>query len=54
MKLKTAAVDATTDDGQRLAGPFFLPLDSAAKQELRALIREYGPLEKPKGKPCEK
>ena len=49
MKLKTAAVAATDDDGNRIGGPYFLPLDEAAKQELNRLAREFGPLEmKPK------
>ena len=45
MRLKTAAVDATDDDGNRIGGPYFLPLDDAAKHEIKALEREFGPLE---------
>jgi hypothetical protein len=45
MKLKTAAVAATDDDGNRIGGPYFLPLDDAAKQELSRLAREFGPVE---------
>lgn len=47
MKLRTVAIEATDDTGNRIAGPWPLPLTREAKQELRTLIREYGPLEKP-------
>ncbi len=45
MKLRTAAVVATTDDGDKIGGPYFLPLDTPAKQEINELAREYGPLD---------
>jgi hypothetical protein len=44
VKLKTAAVIATTDDGHKIGGPYFLPLDEASRQELKQLAREYGPV----------
>jgi hypothetical protein len=44
VKLRTAAVIATTDDGDKIGGPYFLPLDDAAKQEIKALEREFGRL----------
>ncbi len=55
MKLRTAAVDATTDDGKRVGGPWAIPLDRAALQEIKALEQEFGRVdfEKPKEKqPC--
>lgn len=49
MKLRTAAVVATTDDGDKIGGPYFLPLDHAAKTEINQLVRDHGPLDiKPK------
>jgi len=45
MKLRAAAVDATTDDGQRVGGPWALPLDADAIKEIRALENEYGRVE---------
>ncbi len=45
MKLKTVAVAATDDNGNRVGGPYFLPLDDAAKHEIRTLEREFGRLE---------
>ena len=47
------AVVATTDDGDKIGGPYFLPLDHAAKTEINQLVREHGPLDiKPKEQPC--
>ena len=53
MKLRTAAVIATTDDGDKIGGPYFLPLDTDAKTEINQLVREHGPLDiqKPEQKP---
>ncbi|CAB4166748.1 hypothetical protein UFOVP836_54 [uncultured Caudovirales phage] len=45
MKLRTAAVIATTDDGDKIGGPYFLPLDTDAKTEINQLVREHGPLD---------
>jgi len=45
MKLRTAAVVATTDDGDKIGGPYFLPLDREAKTELSQLAREHGPID---------
>ncbi len=42
LKLKTAAVNACDDEGNRVGGPYFLPLDIEAKAELKTLQREYG------------
>ena len=50
MMLKTAAVNATDDDGVKVGGPYFIPLSTDDKDELKALIRIYGPIEKPKEK----
>lgn len=47
MRLRTAAVDALTDDGEKIGGPYFLPLDAEARRELLRLEREFGPIEKP-------
>ena len=44
MKLRTAAVDATTDDGDKIGGPYFLPLDADARKEINQLAREHGPI----------
>lgn len=44
MKLRTAAVVATTDDGDKIGGPYFLPLDAEAKTEINQLARQHGPL----------
>jgi len=53
VKLRTAAVVATTDDGDKIGGPYFLPLDQPAKQEIKELAREYGPLDiKKQEQPC--
>jgi len=53
VKLRTAAVVATTDDGDKIGGPYFLPLDPPAKQEINQLAREYGPLDiKKQEQPC--
>lgn len=52
MKLRTAAVDATDDAGNRVGGPYFLPLTVEAKRELAALVREFGPIQQ-KEKPNE-
>ncbi len=54
MKLRAAAVVATTDDGDKIGGPYFLPLDHAAKTEINQLVREHGPIEtkQPEQKPC--
>ncbi len=53
MKLRTAAVVATTDDGDKIGGPYFLPLDHAAKTEINQLVRDHGPLDiKPKEQSC--
>ncbi len=49
MRLRTAAVVATTDDGDKIGGPYFLPLDADARNEINQLAREHGPLDlKPK------
>jgi hypothetical protein len=45
VKLRTAAVVATTDDGDKIGGPYFLPLDRDAKTELNQLAREHGPID---------
>jgi hypothetical protein len=53
VKLRAVAVVATTDDGDKIGGPYFLPLDHAAKTEINQLVREHGPLDiKPKEQPC--
>lgn len=51
MKLKYAAVIACDDDGNKIAGPFFLPLTQEDKAEINALKPEYGPIETPTAKP---
>ena len=51
MKLRTAAVEATDNAGNRVGGPWGLPLDREAKDELKQLVREYGPIE-PKEASC--
>lgn len=45
MRLRTAAVVATTDDGDKIGGPYFLPLDAEAKTEINQLARQHGPLD---------
>jgi hypothetical protein len=44
MLLRTAAVEATDDQGNRIGGPYALPLSDEAKRELKQLMREYGPI----------
>lgn len=46
MKIRriVTAVDATTDDGARIGGPWPLPLDRAAQQAIRELAKQYGPV----------
>lgn len=50
MKLRTAAVNVTDDAGNKVGGPYFLPLDADAKREIKGLEREFGPLELKKDK----
>lgn len=45
MKLRTAAVDAATDDGKRVGGPWAIPLDRDALKEIKALEQEFGRVE---------
>lgn len=45
MKLRTAAVDAVTDDGKRVGGPWAIPLDRDALKEIKALEAEFGRVE---------
>ena len=55
MKLRriVTAVDATDDDGNRIAGPWPLPLDRAAQQEIKELAKQYGPvMADSKEQPC--
>jgi hypothetical protein len=49
--LRPAAVDATDDAGNRIAGPWALPLDREAKQEINRLAEEYGPVKFEKKEP---
>jgi hypothetical protein len=46
MKLKPVVVEFTSDNGQRIAGPWPLPLTPDQRRELQTLAREYGPLAK--------
>lgn len=51
MILRPAAVDATDDSGNRIAGPWALPLDADARKEINTLAREYGPVRFDKKEP---
>lgn len=56
MKLRTAAVDLTDDEGRRLAGPYTLDystgkaaLPHEARQAVKELTPEFGPIQATKG-----
>ncbi len=44
MKLRTAAVDAAVDN-KRVGGPWAIPLDKDALNEIKALELEFGRVE---------
>jgi hypothetical protein len=53
--LRTASVDATDDSGNRIAGPWALPLDREARKEINRLAEEFGPVTfKQKEQSCSK
>jgi hypothetical protein len=46
MRFKAASIYVTDDNGNRVGGPYALPLDREAKREINRLMREFGPIKR--------